>query len=102
MTHIYTPQTTMWAGRYGSLTLMLAPLRSELRRKRPARIFTRIVIRSSPAVTSSGVCRYAQLKLGYYISLPSINATSTAFHFLSAPFFFLDLYFLSFSFQKAV
>uniref|UniRef100_A0A2P2MRW2 Germanicol synthase n=1 Tax=Rhizophora mucronata TaxID=61149 RepID=A0A2P2MRW2_RHIMU len=59
MTHIYTPQTTMWAGRYGSLTLMLAPLRSELRRKRPARIFTRIVIRSSPAVTSSGVCSEA-------------------------------------------
>ena len=58
MIHTYTAQITFWGGKYGSLILMLAPLKSELRLKRLAKISGKTATRSSPAPISFGNSRY--------------------------------------------
>ncbi|CAL9009508.1 unnamed protein product [Prunus brigantina] len=56
-------QTSLWEGRYGSLILMQAHLKSEPRLKRLVKTFTTIVTRSSPAVTSSGKCSFKEREI---------------------------------------
>lgn len=58
MTHTSTAPTTSWDGKHGNLTLMLEPLKSELRLKKLVSISIRTGTRSSPAVMSSVECRY--------------------------------------------